>query len=108
MTDKILEFSDDNFDAQVLNIVTPTLVDFWATWCGPCKTIAPTIEELANEYHGRVRVGKLNVDKNPRTPGQFNVRSIPTLILFKEGQVAGQLVGARPKGDIKKLLDNHV
>jgi thioredoxin 1 len=108
MTDKILEFSDENFDAQVLKIDTPTLVDFWATWCGPCKTIAPTIEELANEYYGRVRIGKFNVDENPRTPGQFNVRSIPTLILFKGGQVAGQLVGAKPKEDIKKLLENHV
>lgn len=108
MTNRILEFSDEKFDAQVLKIETPTLVDFWATWCGPCKAIAPTIEELANEYYGRVRIGKLNVDENPLTPGQFNVRSIPTLILFKEGQAVGQLVGAKPKEDIKKLLENHV
>ena len=108
MVGKVLEFSDENFDTQVLKIPTPTLVDFWATWCGPCRTIAPTIEELANEYHGQVRIGKLNVDENPRTPGQFNVRSIPALLLFKEGQVVGQLVGARPKGDIKKLLENHL
>jgi thioredoxin 1 len=72
MTDKILEFSDENFEAQVLGIGSPTLVDFWATWCGPCKTIAPAIEELANEYYGQIRFGKINVDENPRTPGQLD------------------------------------
>jgi thioredoxin 1 len=108
MVNRVLEFSDDNFDTEVLKTETPTLVDFWATWCGPCKAMAPTIEELANEYSDRLRIGKLNIDQNPRTPGQFNVRSIPTLILFKGGQAVGYLVGVKPKGEIKKLIDNHL
>lgn len=102
--DNIVEFTDDNFAADVLKSSTPVLVDFWATWCAPCKAIAPVLEKLADEYAGKVKIGKVNVDENPATPGQYGVRGIPTLILFKDGQIVDQLVGAVPKNQLESLL----
>ena len=102
--DNIVEFTDENFDADVLQSSTPVLVDFWATWCAPCKAIAPVLEKLAGEYAGKIKIGKVNVDENPATPGQYGVRGIPTLILFKDGQIVDQLVGAVPKNQLESLL----
>jgi len=102
--DNVLEFTDDNFDAEVLQSSTPVLVDFWATWCAPCKAIAPVVDQLATEYNGKVKIGKVNVDENPAIPGQYGVRGIPTLILFKDGQIVDQLVGAVPKNQLEGLL----
>ncbi len=104
-SDKILEFSDAQFEADVLKSDTPVLVDFWATWCAPCKAIAPVLDQLAEEYDGKVKIGKVNVDENPGTPGQYGVRGIPTMILFKNGEIVDQLVGAVPKNQIESLLD---
>ncbi|RMH76876.1 MAG: thioredoxin [Calditrichaeota bacterium] len=101
---KPLEFTDANFDSDVLKSPTPVLVDFWAAWCGPCRMIAPVIEELASEYEGKVKIGKLNVDENPQTAMRFGVRSIPTLLIFKDGQVVDQIVGAWPKTAIEERL----
>ncbi|MDY0189885.1 MAG: thioredoxin [Desulfuromonas sp.] len=104
-SDNVFEFTDDNFDAEVINSSTPVLVDFWATWCAPCKAIAPTIDALAAEFSGKVKIGKVNVDDNPDTPGKFGVRGIPTMILFKDGKVVDQLVGAIPKAQLEELLN---
>lgn len=104
-SEKVLAFTDDQFDADVLKSGTPVLVDFWATWCAPCKAIAPVLDELADEYDGKIKIGKVNVDDNPATPGQYGVRGIPTLILFKDGQVVDQLVGAVAKKQLAALLD---
>ncbi|MFM8411469.1 MAG: thioredoxin, partial [Alphaproteobacteria bacterium] len=93
----ISEVSDATFDAEVLRSATPVLIDFWAPWCGPCRAIAPVVEELAREYAGKVKVVKMNVDDNPQTPAKYGVRGIPNLIVFKGGQVAEQIVGAVPK-----------
>ncbi len=90
-------FSDADFNEQVVNADTPVLVDFWAEWCGPCRAIAPTIEELSNDFEGRVIVGKLNVDDNPQVAMDYNVRSIPTLLFFKDGRVVDQLIGTASK-----------
>lgn len=96
---------DADFDQQILKAGVPALVDFWAAWCGPCRAVGPVVEELATEYAGKVKVAKLNVDDNKETPARYGVRGIPTLILFKDGQVVDQIVGAVPKGRIKELLD---
>lgn len=103
--DKVCVFTDDNFAAEVLKSSEPVLVDFWATWCAPCKAIAPIVEELAESYSGRVKIGKVNVDENQSTPGQYGVRGIPTLVLFKDGKVVDQLVGAVPRNQLEALLD---
>ncbi len=97
--------TDIAFDTDVIKSGTPVLVDFWAPWCGPCRMIAPIVEELAGEYEGRVNFFRINTDENPRTPSQFGIRSIPTLLVFKEGSVVAQVVGFRPKSDLQKRLD---
>lgn len=103
-SDKVVQLTDDSFDQEVLKSSTPVLVDFWASWCAPCKAISPVVDSLAEDYDGKVKIGKLNVDENPATPGQYGVRGIPTLILFKEGKVVDQVVGAVPKNQLEGLL----
>jgi thioredoxin 1 len=101
----LLHVNDKSFSIEVLQSDLPVLVDFWATWCGPCKTIGPVVDELAKEYAGRVKIAKLNVDENPATPGQYSVRGIPTLILFKGGKVLEQIVGAVPKTRLVAMIE---
>jgi len=103
-SDKVVQLTDDTFEKDVLKSSTPVLVDFWASWCAPCKAISPVVDGLADEYEGKVKVAKLNVDENPATPGQYGVRGIPTLILFKDGQVVDQVVGAVPKNQLEGLI----
>src|SRR6185369_1224951 len=103
-SEKVMAFTDTNFEREVLQSETPVLVDFWATWCAPCKAIAPLVDAAADEYAGKIKVGKVNVDENPATPGKYGVRGIPTLILFKDGAVIDQIVGAVPKSQLEALL----
>jgi len=103
-SDKVIQLSDDGFENDVLKSGTPVLVDFWASWCAPCKAISPVVDALAEDYDGKVKVGKLNVDENPATPGKYGVRGIPTLILFKDGKVVDQVVGAVPKNQLEGLI----
>ena len=103
-SDNVLVFSDANFDQDVLQSEIPVLVDFWATWCAPCKAIAPLIDAVAEKHVGQLKVGKVNVDENPATPGKYGVRGIPTLILFKGGVVVDQVVGAVPKSQLEALI----
>ncbi len=105
MAENIINVTDSTFDSMVLKSEVPALVDFWASWCAPCRAIAPIVDEMATEYTGRIRVAKMNVDDNPATPGRYGVRGIPTLILFKDGKVIDQLVGAVPKNQIKELIE---
>ena len=100
--------SDNNFDESVIQSKVPVLVDFWAEWCGPCRMIAPTVEALAEDYAGRVTVGKLNVDDNPNTAMKFGIRSIPTLLLFKDGEVVEQVVGLTDKARLEALIGQHL
>jgi thioredoxin 1 len=102
----VLEISDQTFQQEVLDSATPVLIDFWAPWCGPCKAIAPVVEEVAGTYAGRLKVVKMNVDDNPATPTKYGVRGIPNLILFKKGQVAEQIVGAVPKAHLVRAIDS--
>jgi len=101
-----LEFSDNNFADEVEQSDIPVLVDFWAEWCGPCRLIGPIVDEIADEYEGKVKVGKVNVDVNPQVSVKYGIRSIPALLIFKNGEVAEQIVGAVPKVHIKKHLDS--
>ncbi len=105
-SDKLKILTDSNFDTEIKNGVT--LVDFWAEWCGPCRRIAPIVEELAGTYDGRASVAKMNVDENPNVPSRFMIRGIPTLLLFKDGQLADTLVGLAPKEDIARMIEKHL
>jgi thioredoxin 1 len=100
----LTQVTDESFDSEVLQNALPSLVDFWAAWCGPCRAIAPVVEELADQYEGKVRIVKMNVDENPRTPGKYGIRAIPTLIIFKNGQVSDQITGAVSKSRIEEAL----
>ncbi len=101
----LVQVNDKNFASEVLNSDLPALVEFWATWCGPCRSISPIVEDLAKEFDGRVKVSKLNVDESPATTSQYGVRGIPTLILFKGGKIVDQIVGAVPKARLKALIE---
>lgn len=103
-----IEVTDASFDSDVSNASGPVLVDFWAEWCGPCKMIAPHLEEIAHEYEGKLTIAKLNIDENPGTPSKFGVRGIPTLMLFKGGEVAATKIGALPKGQLRDWVDSVI
>ncbi|MEE4186138.1 MAG: thioredoxin TrxA [Gammaproteobacteria bacterium] len=104
----LVHITDAEFETKVLQSGLPVLVDFWAEWCGPCKAIAPLLDELAGDYEGKLQIAKLDVDANPQVAQRFNVRSIPTLILFKDGEVGAQHVGATSKQQLKTFLDSHL
>ncbi len=104
MAGNLKDISDSSFDTEVLKSTTPVLVDFWAPWCGPCKSIAPVLDELATEFAGKLRIVKVNVDENPQTPTKYGVRGIPNLIIFKGGQVVEQIVGAVPKDQLSSAI----
>lgn len=107
-SDTIVHVTDGSFEDDVIKADRPVLLDFWAEWCAPCKAIAPMLDEIADEYQGKLTVAKLNIDENPKTPARFAVRGIPTLILFKNGQVEGQKVGALRKSDLAAFLDSKL
>lgn len=104
----VKHFSDNDFDQLINDSATPVFVDFWAPWCGPCKAIAPTIDEIAPEYEGKVVVGKMNVDDNPETPAKYGIRGIPAMLIFKNGEVVGTKVGAIAKEELKLFIDSHM
>jgi thioredoxin 1 len=110
MADSVSSVTDNNFQSEVIDAskAQPVMVDFWAEWCRPCHMLAPTVAEIASEYAGKLKVVKLNVDENMNAAGRFNIRGIPTLLIFKGGQVADQIVGAVPKEQISKIVDQHV
>jgi thioredoxin 1 len=107
-TQVVQTFTDANFEQSVIKAGGPVLVDFWAEWCAPCRRLSPTVEALATDYAGKLTIGKMNVDENPATPAQFQIRSIPTLLLFKGGQLVESVVGLARKDDLKKVIDKHL
>ena len=108
MSELISKVTDDSFESDVLKSSTPVLVDYWAEWCGPCKMIAPVLEDISKEYQGRLRIAKLNIDENPQTPPKYGIRGIPTLMLFKGGEVEATKVGALSKSQLTQFLDSHL
>ena len=108
MSDNIIHVSDDSFEQEVLQSEKPVLIDYWAEWCGPCKMIAPVLDEVASEYADRIRVAKLNIDENPATPPKYGIRGIPTLMLFKNGEVEATKVGAVSKAQLPAFLDENI
>jgi len=104
----ILEVTDANFDTEIVNAETPSMVDFWAEWCGPCKKVGPVVEELAAEYKGKIKIVKMDVDSNRQTPAKYGIRNIPTLIFFKDGKILDQVVGAVPKAQLKSKIDSLI
>jgi thioredoxin 1 len=108
VSEHIISVTDDNFEAEVLNSSDPVLVDYWAEWCGPCKMIAPILDEIASEYTGKIKVAKLNIDDNPQTPPRYGIRGIPTLMLFKNGNVEATKVGALSKSQLTAFIDSNI
>lgn len=108
MNDKIVQVTDDNFENEVLQASTPVLVDYWAEWCGPCKMIAPVLDEIADEYDGKVKIAKLNIDDSPNTPPRYGIRGIPTIMLFKDGEVEATKVGAVSKSQLTAFIDSNI
>ena len=108
MSEDIIYVTDDTFESEVLNAPDPVLVDYWAEWCGPCKMIAPILDEIANEYTGKIKIAKLNIDDNPQTPPKYGIRGIPTLMLFKDGQVEATKVGALSKSQLTAFIDSNI
>lgn len=108
MSERIIHVTDDSFEQEVLQSSEPVLVDYWADWCGPCKMIAPVLDEIAGEYDGKIKVAKLNIDENPNTPPRYGIRGIPTLMLFKDGEVEATKVGAVSKSQLTAFIDSNL
>jgi thioredoxin 1 len=108
VSDRIIHVTDESFEEEVLKSSNPVLVDYWADWCGPCKMIAPVLDEIANEYEGKIRIAKLNIDQNPDTPPRYGIRGIPTLMLFKQGEVEATKVGAVSKSQLTAFIDSNL
>jgi thioredoxin 1 len=108
VSEKIVHVTDDSFENEVLHATAPVLVDYWAEWCGPCKMIAPVLDEIADEYDGRIKIAKLNIDDNPNTPPRYGIRGIPTLMLFKDGEVEATKVGAVSKSQLTAFIDSNI